>query len=61
MSGNIFQLYIRDANKSKDKNKTGDSKDLTCVTKCNVVEVKPTIGAKIISYLKNETFMDIIN
>ena len=60
MPGNIFHYYIRDANKKNGENKVEAQKEYKRVSRYDIEEVKPTVGTKILTYLKNETFMDLI-
>ena len=73
MPGNIFHFaysqYLKD-NKKVDKleNSTDSSLDLSSdklnkiwVSRYEVIETPPTVVSKILTFLNNETFMDIIN
>ena len=73
MPGNIFHYaysqYLNDTKKvDKLENSTDSSLDLSSdklnkiwVSRYEVIETPPTVVSKILTFLNNETFMDIIN
>ena len=73
MPGNIFHFaysqYLKDTKKvDKLENSTDSSLDLSSdklnkiwVSRYEVIETPPTVVSKILTFLNNETFMDIIN
>lgn len=73
MPGNIFHFaysqYLKDTKKvDKLENSTDSSLDLgseklnkICVSRYEVIETPPTVVSKILTFLNNETFMDIIS